>query len=146
MKKTFALMGILVIVGLVAACSGAPAPTQAPAQPTKPAPPAAPAQTGGNAPAASNVSQAVELTLTPTDMRPGEITVKVGSTVHFVVTNSDKTEEHNLVAAKIKFKELLVPPKSTVETDWVVPNTPGDFEVPCSIHREIIPLTIHIVP
>ncbi len=125
----------------------APKPTEAPKATAAPAattaPTAAPSGSGG--PAAGK-PQVVELTLTPTDMKPGEITVKVGSTVHFVITNTDKTEEHNLVAAKAKLKEILVAPKSTVEADWVVPATPGDFEVPCSIHREIIPLMVHIVP
>ena len=136
----------------------APKPTTAPAtsapaaKPTEPAKPtSAPAATtapasNGNPPAASGATQTVEIRLTPTDMIPGEITVKAGAKVHFVLTNTDKTEEHNLVSAKAKLKEILVAPNATVEADWVAPTTPGDFEVPCSIHREIIPLAIHVVP
>lgn len=114
-------------------------PTSAPAATTAPA-------SSGNPPAASGAVETIEIRLTPTDMVPNEITVKVGAKVHFVLTNTDKTEEHNLVSAKAKLKEILVAPKATVEADWVAPTTPGDFEVPCSIHREIIPLAIHVVP
>ncbi len=79
-------------------------------------------------------------------MKPGEITVKAGSQVHFIITNKDQDEEHNLVNGAIKLKEIRVFPKQIVEADWSVPDKPGDYEVPCSIHREITPLLVHIVP
>ena len=161
---------ILILSSFIAGCGGqaAPAPTAAPqatptraqsTAPTTAAPPAAPTRlpavtqtTAPATPAAQSPTQPAaggvlrfELFLTIYDMRPSEMTVKVGQKVHWVITNED-TEEHDLVSAGAKLKSILVEGKRTVEVDWTAPDTPGTYEAICTIHREIKPLIIKVVP
>ncbi|MBI5878749.1 MAG: cupredoxin domain-containing protein [Chloroflexi bacterium] len=166
MVRIVILLSALILAALSAGCGGpsATAPTSAPqaaptnaqsaaptTAPTKPAAqPTAPAAVATKAPAAAATTAPApggatpfKLTLTIYDMQPPEMIVKVGSKIHFVITNTD-TEEHDLVSAGAKLRSILVPGNKTVEVDWTAPETPGTFEAICTIHREIKPLVIKV--
>ncbi len=121
MKKLIALLvlGTLVLLGV--ACSGG----QAPVVMDEPVP------------AGAEGAKIVELTFSPEDIKPANVTLKAGEKVLFVIKNTDPKEDHNLVGTDVSLKEILVKPGQTVRRLWTAPSKTGEFPVGCTIHPEI---------
>ncbi|MBI5829930.1 MAG: cupredoxin domain-containing protein [Chloroflexi bacterium] len=100
------------------------------AQPPAPAAPA-PAPAG---------AQIVEINASAFSFNTGEITVKAGEPVRFIITNGDD-EKHNLVGiGEGEGLNLLSPDVSAgqqVTYDWTAPATPGTYKVVCVYHPQM---------
>ncbi|MBI5650321.1 MAG: cupredoxin domain-containing protein [Chloroflexi bacterium] len=88
-------------------------------------------------PAGAEGAQVVELNFTPVEIQPDKVTIKSGAKVLYVIKNTDKQDDHNLVAADIGLKEILVKPGQTVRRLWTAPSKTGEFPAGCTIHPEI---------
>ncbi len=88
-------------------------------------------------PAGAEGAHIVELTFSPTEITPEKVAVKGGEKVLFVIKNTDKQDDHNLVGTDVNLKEILVKPGQTVRRLWTVPTKTGEFPSGCTIHPEI---------
>jgi plastocyanin len=88
-------------------------------------------------PAGAEGAQVVELIFTSTEIKPDKVSVKSGAKVLFVIKNTDKQDDHNLVGADIGLKEILVKPGQTARRLWTAPTKTGEFPSGCTIHPEI---------
>ncbi len=88
-------------------------------------------------PAGAEGAHIIELTFSPENIKPDNITLKAGEKVLFVIKNTDPKEDHNLVGTDVNLKEILVKPGQTVRRLWTAPSKTGEFPVGCTIHPEI---------
>ncbi|MBI4789198.1 MAG: cupredoxin domain-containing protein [Chloroflexi bacterium] len=88
-------------------------------------------------PAGAEGAKIVELTFSSADITPDKVSIKAGEKVLFVIKNTDKQDDHNLVGTDIGLKEILVKPGQTVRRLWTAPAKTGEFPSGCTIHPEI---------
>ncbi|MBI4786012.1 MAG: cupredoxin domain-containing protein [Chloroflexi bacterium] len=88
-------------------------------------------------PAGAEGAQIVELTFTSTEIMPDKVNIKPGAKVLFVIKNTDKQDDHNLVGQDVGLKEIIVKPGQTVRRLWSAPSKTGEFAIGCTIHPEI---------
>lgn len=88
-------------------------------------------------PAGAEGAKIVELTFSSADITPDKVSIKAGGKVLFVIKNTDKQDDHNLVGTDIGLKEILVKPGQTVRRLWTAPAKTGEFPSGCTIHPEI---------
>ena len=121
MRTSFLVIILVIIALLSVACGGG----QAPIVMDEPVP------------AGAEGAKVVELTFSSVEIVPEKVALKAGEKVLFVIKNTDKQDDHNLVGTDIGIKEILVKPGQTVRRLWTVPSKTGEFPSGCTIHPEI---------
>lgn len=79
----------------------------------------------------------VEVAMKEYSFVPGNLSVRPGEKVRFVVTNRGR-EDHEFEGEEIGLEEILVPPGRERETNWTAPQRPGAYQIVCDLpgHRE----------
>lgn len=85
-------------------------------------------------PAEAGDARQIQLEFDPDTIIPNEITLGAAEQVVWVITNTDKDEDHTFIDYEAGLTETVVVPGQTVRRLWTAPTTPGKYEPYCTIH------------
>lgn len=125
MKNRIVLLSTcLVITGIISACS-----TQSTNSSSQASSPTTQAATSNSQTATSDQPTEVKIDMNEFSYSTGDIKVKAGEKIHFVLTNSGKVE-HDINSDELKLDKDVQPGK-TETLDWTAPSKTGTYQLIC---------------